>query len=114
MSGIEPMSASEICYSYSSVLEDSVRDRLWGERDRLRGQVNAILESHGLLEGWENHVSSCHWAEFIEQQFSDMPKAREALISRFTEIDHLTKEWQDFYYGLKRIVKEEKLKGSEE
>lgn len=107
------MTASEICYRYSSVLEDSVRDRLWGERDHLRSQVNAIMESHGLKEKWEEHndLYGLEAADFVEQHFSGTPSAQKALLSRLAEIENLTKEWQDFYYGLKREVREVKAEG---
>ena len=112
MGHIEPMTASEIVYSYSSVLEDSVRDRLWGGRDHLRSQVNAIMESHGLKEKWEEHNDFCglEAAGFVEQHFSGTPSAQKALLIRLAEIENLTKAWQDFYCGLKRIVKDENQK----
>jgi hypothetical protein len=107
MSDSDPMIASEICYRYSSVLEDSIRDRLWGERDSLRGQVKAIMESHGLIEKWNEHAELHGFepADFVEKHFSGESPAREAVLSRCAEIERLTKEWQDFYYGLKKTLK---------
>jgi hypothetical protein len=98
---------------YSGVFVDSVRDRLWGKKGRLHGEVNAIMESRGLLEQWENYADLHgyeHWAKFVEQHFSGEPSAREALLSRCEGIVRLAKEWQGFYYGLKGIVKDEKQK----
>lgn len=111
----DKMTASEICYRYTSVLEDSVRDVLWGERDSLQGQVKAIIESQGLREKWNEHTDlhGFELADFVEKNFSGESPAKEAALSRCAEIERLTNEWQDFYYGLKGIVKEENLKGSE-
>ena len=105
------MTAAEICYRYRSVLEDSVRDRLWGERDRLRGEVNAIMESHGLTEKWDEHdFYVLEPADFVEKHFSGESPAREAVLSRCAEIELLSNEWQSIYYGLKHIIKKENEK----
>ncbi len=118
MGHIEPMTASEICYRYSSVLDDSVRDRLWGERDRRRGEVNAIMDALGLKEAWEGHVSTqgsglASAKAFATVHLEGMGQ-QDAMLSRCAEIERLSNEWSDFYYGLKKIVKGENQKqGSE-
>ena len=101
------MTASEICYRYSDELEVSVRDRLWGETRRLQGQVSAIMESHGLTEEWneQNELHGFEPADFVEEHFSVGSPAREAVLSRCAEIEQLTKEWQDFSYGLRATLK---------
>lgn len=110
----QPMTASEICYRYTSMLEDYARDHLWGERDRLRGEVNAIMDALGLKETWEGHLSTQGSGLASAKAFATVHLGglvqQDAVLSRCAEIEQLSNEWSDFYYGLKKIVKDENQK----
>ncbi len=107
MSKIEPMTASEICYAYGSILEDAVRDRLWGQVSARRGEVKAIMAVLGLSRDWDEcRRPTYDFREFVER-FVERPEQRKEILRRCSTIERLDKEWKDFYYGLERVVKAE-------
>ena len=104
------MTAEEICYDFKSTIEDHARDYLWGEMDQLRGEVNAIMDAIKLRAVWDQHIHGLGGNLTSVKEFADVhlgPTEREAVVSRYEEIEKLYSEWRSIYYGLKAIAKKE-------